>query len=106
MKIYIIVHESGEYSSMDWNIQKVTPDKTAAIRYAWIQAFNNWDDEYMIEEWDIDGNESKRVTHFHLGSNNLKKAYTSSALANIENQLLQDNSSIPDILMKHVYCMQ
>ena len=98
-KIYIVIHESGEYSSMDSKVVMVSPSRDFAFRHAWLTAFNGWYDGFYVEDWDMhDDSSSVKLATFSLDSTRLRKTYVSSVLADIQARLMEETSGLPEML--------
>jgi hypothetical protein len=97
MHIYIIVEDEGSYSDREWRIVDVLKDKTTAIKTTWVRAMDEWQNDYHVQEWDLDNNELSNT--YHINTFKLRQEWTSSFIAELQEKL-QTDAEVPELLLE------
>lgn len=104
MKVFVVIEESGEYTTHETKNVYVSPNRHNAFKKAWLCTFRNWNNDYVVEEWDIaDDGESTRVACKVIANNALQKENSTSALAELENSIRQSDDQLPEALDAYIF---
>ncbi len=100
-RVYIVVEAFGEYSNSEWDVVHMSGVRHVAFKDAWCRALSNCDREYHVQEWEMTDDASWQVQTCTIDSTRLRRTYTSSVLHDLQTQLVNSSSTLPETLQAH-----